>query len=257
MASIPSPKKVLFLAADRAAGQLCLRVFSRFQKTGLIQLSGLVSTPGLHQKALNELGQPLDFISADERNEDLILSHIAQRSSDLLISVQHPWILPEKMIQAVHGRAFNIHFAKLPDYRGHHTHIHPILNGEKSISTTLHWMATQVDRGHVAFEHVTPIHDNDTSFSLYQKAVEACALLLERLLSRLTEGGEIPRSLITGEGRYYKINSLEGLKKIDDPSNSDELALKARAFYYPPHEPAYVEVGGKKYYVLPETDAYL
>ena len=60
---------------------------------------------------------------------------------NMIISIQHPWIISKSILDAVDGFAFNIHFGKLPEYRGHHLGIHSILNGEKTFTTTCHWMA--------------------------------------------------------------------------------------------------------------------
>ena len=57
---------------------------------------------------------------------------------------------------------------------------------------------------------------------------------------------------IKGKGHFYSINSIVGLKEISSIEKFNEVNRKSRAFYYPPHEPAYFISDGKKYYVIPE-----
>ena len=90
----------------------------------------------------------------------------------------------ENIINIVGGNAFNTHFGKLPEYRGHYSHIHPILNSEKSITTTLHFMDSKVDYGDIILETITEIEGNDTSWSLWHKAVKEAVLLNEKILKK-------------------------------------------------------------------------
>ena len=62
----------------------------------------------------------------------------------------------------------------------------------------------------------------------------------------------LAQKLVGSEGQYYRRNSIEGLKRIEDPCDADEVDRKCRAFYFPPFEPAHFEKGGRRFYVLPE-----
>ena len=103
----------------------------------------------------------------------------------MIIAIQHPWIFSKSILDAVDGFAFNIHFGKLPEYRGHHLGIHSILNGEKTFTTTCHWMVQKVDRGFIAFSKTSLIDNEDTSFSLQFKAVGHTVTLVKKLLKRI------------------------------------------------------------------------
>ena len=63
----------------------------------------------------------------------------------------------------------------------------------------------------------------------------------------------IPHKKVIGKGRLYKRKSIEGLKEIVSLADFDEVDKKSRAFYYPPHEPAYFILKNKKYYVSPKA----
>lgn len=67
---------------------------------------------------------------------------------------------------------FNIHFSKLPKYKGCHTAAMPILNGEKFTGVTFHLMEAGIDTGDVIDQRDLLIDCNDTCGSLYLKLIK-------------------------------------------------------------------------------------
>ena len=67
---------------------------------------------------------------------------------------------------------FNIHFSKLPKYKGCHTAAMPILNGEKFTGVTFHLMEAGIDTGDIIDQRVLLIESNDTCGSLYLKLIK-------------------------------------------------------------------------------------
>tara|TARA_Y100000589_G_C26686737_1_gene440086 strand:+ start:98 stop:328 length:231 start_codon:yes stop_codon:yes gene_type:complete len=63
----------------------------------------------------------------------------------------------------------NLHNAKLRDYKGYNSISHAIIESKKDFTSTIHWMAQEVDSGDKIVEGVVPIHSNDTALSLYKK----------------------------------------------------------------------------------------
>lgn len=67
---------------------------------------------------------------------------------------------------------FNIHFSKLPKYKGCHTAAMPILNGEKLTGVTFHLMEAGIDTGDIIDQRDLLIESNDTCGSLYLKLIK-------------------------------------------------------------------------------------
>jgi len=67
---------------------------------------------------------------------------------------------------------------------------------------------------------------------------------------------KIPRKKIIGAGNLYSKKSIFCLKEIVSLEDHDEIDKKSRAFYYPPHEPAYFIINNKKYFILPKAIYY-
>ncbi len=237
------------------------RCFARLRAcAGRIRLVGAVSNIGsdapynwwksdaIHRACMRD-GIP--FVSNERRNEEALAELIGAHGANAIISVQHPWILSAAILKLVGFRAFNLHNAKLPDYRGYNSISHAILNGDQTYTSTIHWMAETVDTGDIAFEETVAIESDDTARSLYDRACAAGERGFERLIDHLQRGADIPRVPIAGEGRFFGRRSLDALREVVDPGDPREVDRKTRAFHFPPFEPAYCTVDGARRYLIP------
>ena len=195
----------------------------------------------------------IPFISNEKRNNEKINSVIHDQKIDLIISVGHPWIIPEDILISVNYNAYNLHLAKLPDYKGNFTYNHAILNEEKEYGVTLHKMVANVDEGEIFQMPIFPIARNDTAYSLYMKSLKLGVKIFVDFLTVLASGDGVMLQLQQGHGNFYDRHSLDGLRLINNVNDFPEVDRKARAFYFPPFENAYFYMCGRKYYVLPES----
>lgn len=193
------------------------------------------------------------FLDNTKRINQEIGECIQKYKVNTIISVQHPWIIPVDILEMVNFRAFNLHNAKLPVYKGYNSCNHAILNGELRYTSTIHWMEPEVDSGHIAFEETFEIDATDTALSLYQKACQAGEKAFLRLINSFNLDIPIPKYPIKENGNFYSRDSLNAFREIKDPNSFLEIDRKARAFFFPPFEPCYFVLGGHKYYVLPES----
>jgi len=198
-----------------------------------------------------------DIQSVDNnmRNDDALLDIIKKKKIDLILSVQHPWILSDEVLRAVNYNAINFHNAKLPEYKGYNATNHAILNMETSFVCTAHWMNKEVDAGELVFESSFELTGDETSVSLYAKSFHAGMMLFRKVLLWLSKGKELPRKRMDmAAGHFYPRSSIEKLREIE---TGEQIDLKARAFYFPPFEPAYRLSDSGKVYCLPATGVEL
>jgi methionyl-tRNA formyltransferase len=80
----------------------------------------------------------------------------------------------------------------LPEYAGLSVPSWAIYRGEREHGVTLHWMAAEVDAGHVAYRASMPISETDTGLTLSAACVREGLPLVERLLAD-AEVGRVPR----------------------------------------------------------------
>lgn len=192
------------------------------------------------------------FIANERSSGEALIKIIEDTGVDTLISVQHPNVIPGSVLKKVKYNAFNLHLAKLPDYRGYFSINHALLKKEKEYSVTIHWMIESTDAGDIAFEKTISISLNETAFSLYQKAEYAGLEIFTVLIEYLKNNKDVPRTKQLGDANYFGKDSLNGLREIKNMTDFDEVDVKTRAFYSPPFEPAYF-VLKKKFYVTPNV----
>jgi methionyl-tRNA formyltransferase len=197
---------------------------------------------------------PLNFVNRQEAALQELLKAV---KPDFVLSVQYPWILSPKVLDLVRGRVLNLHNAKLPQYRGHNTISHEILNREQVHTSTLHWIAEEVDRGRIVLTRDIAIAPDDTAFSLWRRSVESAIALLAQFLKHcetiVNEQGGQP---VDPGGFYYSKTDIQELKNIPNNASLEDIDRIARAFWFPPHEPAYFLKGNRRLYVLPGAYEY-
>jgi methionyl-tRNA formyltransferase len=189
-------------------------------------------------------------ISDKSQNENDLYAIISECAPDFILSIQYPWIIPGAILNIVTGKVLNLHNAKIPEYRGHNSISHEILNNEKAHTTTLHWVAEEVDRGRIVKTREIPIENHDTAFSLWNKSVDSALVLLDEVFSQFANDQEFPAGLPVGQGGKFYSKNIAPFKKVPSINHPEIIEKWARAFYFPPHEPAYIESDGRKIYLL-------
>jgi methionyl-tRNA formyltransferase len=111
---------------------------------------------------------------------------------DLLLNIHSLHLIHADVLAAPRVGSFNLHPGPLPEYAGLSVPSWAIYNGEREHGVTLHWMAAEVDAGHVAYEARMPITETDTGLTLSAACVREGLPLVERLLAD-AEAGRIPQ----------------------------------------------------------------
>ena len=153
----------------------------------------------------------------------------------LLISFQFDQII--KTVRFVSKRLYNMHFSKLPKYRGVFTSIWPILNGEVEVGVTLHEMCDKVDAGPIISQRAFPLAAYVTARELYELYTDEALLLFHDTLSSLIGGDYRSVEQNSGDATCYnraslKFDSLE----IDLSQDAVQISRFVRGFYFPGYQ---------------------
>ena len=116
----------------------------------------------------------------------MFIQAIEKLEVKVLISVQHRWILSEKILSKLNGNAFNLHNAKLPEFKGYNSISHAIYSNASKYFVTIHKIDTEVDSGSIVAESEFEISSEETALSLYKKTIPVAKLLFEKFLSLLS-----------------------------------------------------------------------
>jgi methionyl-tRNA formyltransferase len=250
--------KILYLG-QKPIGESCFKFLINNQKSKKIEIVGVVSNSSISNWwGSNKIyeyckDEGIPFIDNFTRSNQEILELIEHVAPDFLISVQHNWVLPPEILNSVNGNALNLHLAPLPNYKGYNCANHCILNGDKVFGVTMHWMSEEVDEGDIACRQDIEVLENETAYSLYKKTVIAGEQLFYQVINLMMEGGGIPRERMIGKSRFYTKDALSKLRQINNLIDINEVLIKARAFHFPPNEPAYFLDKNKRYYIYPSN----
>jgi methionyl-tRNA formyltransferase len=123
--------------------------------------------------------------------------------------------------------------------------------------TTLHEMVEEVDSGSIIDRAFVDIYEDDTARTLYDRTRDASISLFEQWLPAIADKSILeqttPQDEFDGERYFYTKESLNDLFCIDadrlaveDQTGSLAVYDQIRALEFPPLDPAYTEIAGKK-----------
>jgi methionyl-tRNA formyltransferase len=160
---------------------------------------------------------------------------------DLVVSFLYPRLIREPLISLGRIGCLNFHPAPLPDFRGLGGYNVAILEGLREWGVSCHYVDEQFDTGDlVEVERFTIDPDAHTALSLDLESGERLVRLFARVMERALAGEGLPREP-QGEGRYVSGEEFERLRVVRP---GDDLERKLRAFWYPPHPGAVLDVEG-------------
>jgi methionyl-tRNA formyltransferase len=161
--------------------------------------------------------------------------------------------LPPEVIKLGRTACLNFHPGILPEFRRMRGYNHAILEGAPEYGATCHFVDESFDTGDIVEVTRFPISPSETALSLEQRTQAAMYQLFERIVALLRRGKPLKR-VPQGKGQAASLEEMNALKAVRPDDPPDVIERKVRAFWYPPHEGAYIVLGGKKYTLVdPET----
>ncbi|MFZ1711764.1 MAG: formyltransferase family protein, partial [Nitrosomonas sp.] len=149
----------------------------------------------------------------------------------VFISLQFDEIINTKRFKTT--QLYNIHFSKLPKYKGVCPAIHAILNGETETGVTLHCIEDGIDTGDIIGQATVAITRDDTARSLYLKQMQHAQDLFEAYLTALVtqEFEAYPQPAIGAS--YYSKKAIDFANvTIDWRKTAYEVHNQLRAFHF-------------------------
>jgi methionyl-tRNA formyltransferase len=168
---------------------------------------------------------------------------------DLVISFLFWKRIREPLLSLGRAGCLNFHPAPLPDIRGLGGYNVALVEGMREWGVSCHFVDAGFDTGDLVEVERFPIDPaEETAFSLDLQSQERLYELFKRVMRRVLAGEELPRAP-QGEGRYIDREQIEALRRVRP---GDDLERKLRAFWYPPHPGAVIEVDGRKLTLVDE-----
>lgn len=115
-----------------------------------------------------------------------IEAHINQIKHSDFLFVHRYGIIKPHIFESPRIGTFNLHFSKLPEYRGIHPVSWAIINGEKSTGVTVHKIDYGIDTGDIILQRDVEITDDDDIWTLTKKMEISSLEIMEDFFKLLT-----------------------------------------------------------------------
>jgi len=159
------------------------------------------------------------------------LTELAMLDNLIFISLEYDQIIPVEKFKS--NELFNIHFSKLPKYKGMHTSCLPLLHGEETSGVTLHKIDFGIDTGDIIDQTVFTLLDLSDARSLYFRYLKFGTKLFRKNISSLLSG----RYNLTQQEKigssYFSKKSVDFSKTVIDLNKTAcEIYNQIRAFCF-------------------------
>lgn len=178
----------------------------------------------------------------------------------VFLSVEFDRIIkPEKFASK---ELFNIHFSLLPKYKGCHTAVMPILNGDEIGGVTLHVMESGIDTGDIIDQERVLISKDETCRSLYHKYLELGSKVVKRNFDALINRTYKAHRQPLDDSSYFPRADIDYSNlKIDYNRTAAQVERQFRAYsfrdfqlpQYDGHSISHVDITDKKSHEKPGT----
>lgn len=179
------------------SSDLCLPILQSLKEN--FHLSTVITRP---DKAVGRSNQPtpsqpkqwalknnIPVLTPTNKSELLLMkTQLTGQQPDVAVVADYGLIIPEQIFTIPRYKTVNIHFSKLPSYRGASPVYYTLLSGDKSAWITFILMDASMDTGNIILQKEFPITGNETGRSLYLYLFTHAAELLPQVITNYTVG---------------------------------------------------------------------
>ncbi len=189
----------------------------------------------------------LPVVMPEDPNTPEFAARLAALGVDFLFSFYYRSMLGAPLLACARRGALNMHGSLLPKYRGRAPVNWAILNGEREIGATLHYMVARADAGDIVDQQAVPILADDEAREVYAKVTAAAEIVLARSLAGLLDGSAPHRPQPLIPGQYFgRRRPEDGRIDWNWPAQRIHDLVRAVA---PPFPGAFGEVGGERWWL--------
>lgn len=184
----------------------------------------------------------IECLSFKNVNNKKSIEILKSFKSDLFISLSYNQIFKKNFLNSVKKKIINCHAGALPFYRGRSPINWAIINGEKKIGITTHFINSKIDQGDILDQTFISIKKKDNFKTLLEKCYLVCPKRLFKVLIRINKNmiKPIKQSSISKKGSYYFkrkkgdeiINFNNNFKKINNFIRGLVFPAVGATFYY-------------------------
>jgi methionyl-tRNA formyltransferase len=167
-------------------------------------------------------------------NDDEVLEQVRHLAPDILVSSDwRSWVSPALYRLARYG-AINIHDALLPSYGGFAPLNWALVNGEREVGVTVHFMDEGFDTGDIVLQRRVAVEDTDTVTDLFHKTIPLFGPMVLDALDLIGSGRTEWTKQDRARATFFHKRSTED-SRIDWTRPAERIAnlVKAQVDPYP------------------------
>jgi len=153
-------------------------------------------------------------------------------------------IIPKDTINIFNKGIINIHFSKLPQYRGPAPVQYTILNGDREAWISYYLINERLDAGQILAQTSLPLDMTENTETLYQKLIEKASSEIVDIIDNYLSGGGSPCQQ-TGETSFTKKLKTENCQ-IDWKKSPEQIERLIRAAFPEPGAWSSVQTPSRK-----------
>jgi len=181
-------------------------------------------------------------------NDPEYLKKLHSIGADLGVSMSFNQIFKKDLIELFPSGLINCHAGKLPYYRGRNVLNWALINGEKEIGVTCHYIDEGIDSGDIIHQQTFPVTEQDDYGTVLNKAFKVCSDVLIRSME-LIRNDEVDPVPQPATGTYF-IGRQKGDEFIDWTWTSERIFNFVRAITDPgPYARSWIEID-EEYYLI-------
>jgi methionyl-tRNA formyltransferase len=202
--------------------------------TGDDKIVGLVLRVRPSSSDLEDFAQKkkLTVLQPQKVNDPQFRLDLMKLKPDLGISLSYNQILGAELLKLFPKGVINFHAGKLPFYRGCNVINWAIINGEKELGLTAHFVDEGIDTGDIILQRTISIAWTDTYGTVLQNAVASFPDLV-RTSVNMIRNGQAPRTKQSHLMGSYFCRRRNGDEWLDWTDTSKNLYNKIRAITRP------------------------
>lgn len=195
----------------------------------------LVCIYNKNETGVNSWQKSLKWFAEKNGIEEVTLDQAYQIPDLLFLSLEFDRIIkPSKFVS---DDLYNIHFSLLPQYKGMHTSVLPILNEESYTGVTLHKIQDGIDTGEIVDAVRIPIKPDDSSLDLYISLINNGVELVKKNLPKLLAGDVTCFPQSAEKSTYYPKSEIDYTTlSLNVNCTAYQIKNQIRAFNFRPYQ---------------------
>ncbi len=150
---------------------------------------------------------------------------------DLIISISYKYKIPDNVISISKFKPFNLHPSILPKYRGCSSITWAMVNGEKEVGFTYHYIENKFDSGNIILQKKMIVNSFDFQMTLYYRVMFESLKYIGDVIKLVKNNFKGRKQL--GNGKYFKRGAPYDGKISSDWSNLKKKRF-IKAMIFPP-----------------------